>query len=45
LLQKADELLNEHWQARDARLNNRPQPPGIDIEIVQERHHAMRSTG
>jgi len=40
LIGKADELLNQHWKARDARLKGRPQPE-IDIEIVQERHHAI----
>jgi hypothetical protein len=31
----------EHWRARDARFHGRAQPPGIDIEIIQERHHAI----
>ncbi|HEY2675707.1 MAG TPA: DUF4272 domain-containing protein [Steroidobacteraceae bacterium] len=30
-----------YWKARDAQLHERPMPPGIDIEIVQERHHAI----
>ena len=41
LLQMADELLQQHWKARDAHLLRRPQPSEIDIEIVQERHHAI----
>lgn len=41
LLEMADELLNLHWQARDARLHGRLMPPGLDIEIIQERHHAI----
>jgi hypothetical protein len=41
LLQMADKLLDDHWQARDASLNGRKSPDGIDIEIVQERHHAI----
>ena len=41
LLLKADELLEQHWKARDAQLNGRGPPTGIDIEIVQERHHAI----
>ena len=38
---QADLYLEVHWKARDARLHERPMPPGIDIEIVQERHHAI----
>lgn len=41
LLEMADELLNLHWQARDASLHGRSMPPGLDIEIIQERHHAI----
>jgi hypothetical protein len=41
LLDMADELLNLHWKARDARLHGRPMPAGLDIEIIQERHHAI----
>ena len=41
LLDMADELLNLHWQARDARLHGKPLPPGLDIEVIQERHHAI----
>jgi hypothetical protein len=41
LLAKCDELLDQHWKARDAKLNGRSAPDGIDIEIVQERHHAI----
>jgi len=41
LLRKANELLDQHWKARDARMNGRPLPSDIDIEIVQERHHAI----
>ena len=40
-MQMADDLLEQHWKARDARLFGRPQPTDIDIEIVQERHHAI----
>jgi hypothetical protein len=38
---QAELHLEEHWRARDARLHERSMPPGIDIEIVQERHHAI----
>ena len=41
LLQMADDLLNSHWEARDARLNGRPIPAHLDIEIIQERHHGI----
>lgn len=41
LIAKSEELLDLHWQARDARLFGRPAPAGVDIEIVQERHHAI----
>ena len=41
LLAMADELLDFHWQARDAKINGRETPPHLDIEIIQERHHAI----
>lgn len=41
LLNMADELMNFHWEARDAKLNARPCPLDLDIEIIQERHHAI----
>jgi hypothetical protein len=41
LAARADELLYEHWQARNAALTGKQMPKGIDIEIVQERHHAI----
>jgi hypothetical protein len=41
LIDRANKLLDEHWQARDAGLNGEKMPVGIDIEIVQERHHAI----
>jgi hypothetical protein len=37
----ADELLNYHWEARDARIHGRPVPSHLDIGIIQERHHAI----
>ena len=36
----ADEILQLHWQARDATIHGRGIPT-LDIEIVQERHHAI----
>jgi hypothetical protein len=41
LVEMADKILYQHWQARDASINGRDPPPDIDIEIVQERHHAI----
>ena len=41
LWKQSDLYLEGHWKARDAQLHERPMPPGIDIEIVQERHHAI----
>src|ERR1700722_4689035 len=41
LWKQADFYLEDHWKARDAQLHERSMPPGIDIEIVQERHHAI----
>jgi hypothetical protein len=31
------EVFKDHWKARDAEVHDRSMPPGIDIEIVQER--------
>jgi hypothetical protein len=41
LWKQAALYLDDHWKARDARLYERSMPLGIDIEIVQERHHAI----
>lgn len=41
LIAKADEFLDLHWHARDAKLNGRPSPDFVDIEVVQERHQAI----
>jgi hypothetical protein len=41
LMAKSEELLNQHWSARDAKLNGIAAPDGINIEIVQERHYAI----
>lgn len=41
LLDKADELMDLHWEARDAKYHGRPIPPHLNIEIIQERHHAI----
>lgn len=36
----ADELLDLHWTARDARINGQD-CPAVDIGIIQERHHGI----
>jgi hypothetical protein len=36
-----EEIYQLHWKARDAKLNARPSPPGVDLGIIQERHHAI----
>lgn len=41
LIDMADTLLDLHWHARDGKINNRPPRKPVDIEIIQERHHAM----
>jgi hypothetical protein len=41
LFAKSEELLGQHWKARDAKLNGKSAPDEIDIEVVQERHHAI----
>lgn len=41
LWKQAQVYLDDHWKARDARLHERSMPAGINIEIVQERHHAI----
>jgi hypothetical protein len=39
LMTMADKLMNLHWEARDAKV--RARLPPLDIEVVQERHHAI----
>ncbi len=34
-------ILRFHWQARDDRLHGRTRYPTVDMEIIQERHHAI----
>ena len=41
LIGLADDLVTLHWTARDAKIHSRAPPPEIDIEIIQERHHAI----
>lgn len=41
LMDKANELIDNHWEARDAKFNSKTVPPHLNIEIIQERHHAI----
>ena len=41
LMKVANSILDAHWQARDAQIHGRPIPAHLDIEIIQERHHAI----
>jgi hypothetical protein len=41
LIAMADEVMALHWEARDARIKGRPTKPHVDLEIIQERHHAI----
>jgi len=41
LWEEAERARDLHWQARDAQLNNRTPRDPVDIEVVQERHHAI----
>jgi len=41
LIAAADTILNEHWVARDAAIHNREPSAPVDLEVIQERHHAI----
>jgi len=41
LFEMANDLLDSHWEARDARINSKPMPANLDIGIIHERHHAI----
>lgn len=41
LIEMADRILDLHWEARDAKHNGRMPRRPVDIEIIQERHHAI----
>lgn len=41
LWDEAKRTLNLHWQARDAELHDREPKDSVDIDVVQERHHAI----
>lgn len=41
LLGMQDKYLSLHWAARDARIHGRSAKMPVDIEVIQERHHAI----
>jgi hypothetical protein len=41
LLSMAANIMDLHWKARDAEFHSRKAPSDVDIEIIQERHHAI----
>jgi hypothetical protein len=41
ILDAADLIYRYHWAVRDAGLNGRTPPAGLDADIVMERHHAL----
>jgi hypothetical protein len=41
LMAMADTTLHLHWVARDAKLNGTQPRVPVDIEVIQERHHAI----
>jgi len=41
LIAMADAILDLHWEARDAKLKGREPLKPVDIEVIQERHHAI----
>ena len=41
LLNAADLIYRYHWAARDANLNGRKMPAGLDLSVVMERHYTL----
>jgi len=41
ILDAADLIYRYHWAVKDAQLNGRPPPAGLDADVVMERHHAL----
>ncbi len=41
LITMADAILDLHWEARDAKIKGRKPLKPVDIEVIQERHHAI----
>lgn len=41
LIAMADDVLALHWAARDAKARGGSADPGVDVEVIRERHHAI----
>jgi hypothetical protein len=41
ILDAADLIYRYHWAVRDAQVNGKPSPAGLNADIVMERHHAL----
>jgi len=41
LLDETDRIYRIHWAVRDAQINKRPIPAGLDPDVVVERHYAL----
>lgn len=41
LIVMAEKMLSLHWEARDSEIKGRSSSPNVNIEIIQERHHAI----
>ncbi len=41
LTEMADDILDAHWRVRDAKLHGKSIPAGLDVGVIQERHHAI----
>lgn len=41
ILDQADLIYRYHWAVRDARINGRPVPAGLEPGVTLERHHAL----
>jgi hypothetical protein len=41
LIEMADRMLRHHWEARNEKLTGTPPRTPVNIEIIQERHHAI----
>lgn len=41
ILDQGDLIYRYHWAVVDARVNSQPKPPGLDADVVPERHQAF----
>lgn len=41
ILDETDRIYRIHWAVRDAQINRRPMPAGLDADVVVERHYAL----